>query len=297
MIYLFIVSLLWAPSFGLVKNYLGGVDSNFVAAVRIVLSLAIFVPFIRVGGIAPRRLLLLAGIGAVQFGFMYVLYLRSFTWLKSSEVALFTIFTPLLVTLTNDLLERRISWLFIATAGLAVVGTGVIQWTELERGGLLAGFLMMQLSNACFAVGQVLYRRVAPGTGRPDHQLMGILYLGATVVALAFAASSVDFGAIKNIAPVQWVVLGYLGVIASGVGFFLFNAGARRVDVGALAIFNNVKVPLAILASVLIFGEKVDAVRVIVGGAVIGLALALNEWAVRRRARNAVLPRLVKEST
>lgn len=297
MIYLFIVSLLWAPSFGLVKNYLGGVDSNFVAAVRIVLSLALFVPFIRVGGIAPRRLLLLAGIGAVQFGFMYVLYLRSFTWLKSSEVALFTIFTPLLVTLTNDVLERRISWLFIATAGLAVVGTGIIQWTELERGGLLAGFLMMQLSNACFAVGQVLYRRVAPGAGRPDHQLMGILYLGATVVALAFAASSVDFSAIRNISPVQWVVLGYLGVIASGVGFFLFNAGARRVDVGALAIFNNVKVPLAILASVLFFGERVDALRLIIGGAVIALALAINEWAVRCRARNAELLRLGKEST
>ena len=283
MIYLLIVSLLWAPSFGLVKNYLGGVDSNFVAAARIVLSLVLFAPFIRVGGIAPRRLLLLAGIGALQFGAMYVLYLRSFTWLKSSEVALFTIFTPLLVTLTSDLLERRISWLFIATAGLAVMGTGIIQWTELERGGLLAGFLMMQLSNACFAVGQVVYRKVAPGTGRADHQLMGVLYLGATVVAVGFAASSVNVGAVRSIAPLQWVVLGYLGLIASGVGFFLFNAGARRVDVGAMAIFNNVKVPLAILASVLIFGESVNWGRLIVGGAVIGMALAINEWAVRSR--------------
>lgn len=284
MLYLIIVSFLWAISFGLVGHYLVGVDSNFVAAARIVLSLAVFAPFIRVGGVERKRILMLAGIGAVQFGAMYVLYLRSFTLLKSPpQVALFTIFTPLLVTLTSDLLERRISWLFIATAGLAVFGTGIIYWTELNREGLLAGFLMMQLSNACFAVGQVLYRKVAPGAGRADHQLMGVLYLGATVVAVGFAAASVNFSAIKSIAPVQWLVLGYLGVIASGIGFFLFNAGARRVDVGALAIFNNVKVPLAILASVLIFGDRVNRPRLITGGIVIAMALAINEWVVRRR--------------
>jgi len=250
-----------------------------------VLSLIVFLPFVRVRGIATRQFVLLAGIGALQFGLMYVLYLKSFTWLKSSEVALFTIFTPLLVTLTNDLLERRISWLFIATAALAVVGTGIIQWTQLDRGGLLLGFLVMQLSNGCFAAGQVVYRKVAPALKLPDHQLMGILYIGATIIAAAFAATSADLGTITSLSLVQWVVLLYLGAIASGVGFFLFNAGARRVDVGALAIFNNIKVPLAILASVLIFGEGVDWPRLIIGGAVIGVALWINEAILRRRSR------------
>ena len=57
---------------------------------------------------------------------------------------------------------------------------------------------------------------------------------------------------------------------------FLFNAGARRVDVGTLAVFNNAKVPLAILASALVFGERVDWARLGVGGGVIGLALVLS---------------------
>ena len=88
---------------------------------------------------------------------------------------------------------------------------------------------------------------------------------------------SADVGTIARLSAGQWVVLVYLGAIASGIGFFLFNAGARQVDVGALAIFNNIKVPLAILASVLLFGEGVDWPRLIAGGIVI----AGGAWAQR----------------
>lgn len=283
MIYLILVSLLWAPSFGLVGQYLRGVDSNFVSAVRIVLSLLVFAPFVRVRGVGAAKLLSLMGLGAVQFGLMYLLYIRAFTWLPATEVALFTIFTPLYVTLIDDLLERRISWLFLATAALAVGGTAIIQWTQLHREGLLIGFAVMQLSNLCFALGQVLYRRVAPATGRKDHELMGLLYVGAAVVAASMAASSWDAAKVQQLSSSQWLVLLYLGAIASGVGFFLFNAGARRADVGALAICNNVKIPLAILCSVWVFHGKVDWPRLIVGGVIIAMALAVNEWMVSRR--------------
>ena len=42
-------------------------------------------------------------------------------------------------------------------------------------------------ANLCFALGQVLYRRAVPGTGRRDQDLMGLLYLGAALVAVAAA--------------------------------------------------------------------------------------------------------------
>ena len=270
MIYLIIVSLLWAPSFGLVAHYLKGVDPNFVAAIRIVLSLLVFAPLIRLRGVPPRQILMLLGLGALQFGLMYALYLQSFRWIRGVEAALFTIFTPLLVTLFNDLLQRRVSRLFLATAGLTVAGTAVIQWTELGRSGLLIGFILMQFSNACFALGQVLYRRLAPAIGKGDSQLMGTMYLGAAVVACTAAAFSFRPETLTSLSATQLIVLLYLGAIASGVGFFLFNAGARRTDVGALAIFNNVKIPLAVLASVLIFGDPVNWLRLLIGGVIIG---------------------------
>ena len=191
-------------------------------------------------------------------------------------MALFTIFTPLFVTLASDLLERRMSWMFLATASLAVLGTGICVWSRLGRAGLFRGFLLMQGANLCFALGQLLYRRMAPATGKRDRDLMGLLYLGAAAVAVATALPSIQWDQVLDMSLHQLLVLIYLGVVASGLGFFLFNAGARRTDIGTLAVFNNMKIPLAILASGLVFREAVDWPRLALGGAVIACALGLN---------------------
>jgi drug/metabolite transporter (DMT)-like permease len=276
------VSVLWALSFGLITR-VSALGAPFVAAVRTVLAAAVFLPFVRARGMGARQALGLAAIGALQFGIMYVLYFQSYRWLHASEVALFTIFTPLFVTFADGALARRLSWIFLATATLAVAGTGICLWTSLDRPGILLGFLLMQLSNACFALGQVLYRRAAPRTGRTDRELMGVLYAGAAVVALATALPGTRWDKVVQMTPGQAGILVYLGVVASGLGFFMFNAGARRTDVGTLAVLNNAKVPLAILASALVFGEKVDWGRTLAGGLVIAGALALNGWLARAR--------------
>jgi drug/metabolite transporter (DMT)-like permease len=283
MSFLLAVSILWALSFGLIAK-VSGLGATFVTAARTVLAVLVFLPFVRIRGLRGRVVLALAGVGALQFGLMYVLYIESYRWLHPAEVALFTIFTPLLVTLFNGLLARRLTWVFLATAGLAVAGTGICLWTSLDRPGLFRGFLLMQASNACFAMGQILYRRIAPGTGKADHQLMGVLYVGAAVVALAMALPAVRWDLVSAMTPGQLGILLYLGIVASGVGFFLFNAGARRTDVGTLAIFNNAKIPLAILASALVFHDSVDWVRLAAGGGVIAAALGLNGWLVRLKA-------------
>ena len=39
MVYLLVVSIIWAFSFGLIKNQLAGLDANFIAAARLLVSL------------------------------------------------------------------------------------------------------------------------------------------------------------------------------------------------------------------------------------------------------------------
>ena len=278
---LLIVSVLWALSFGLTAQ-VSGLGAPFVAAVRTVLAALVFLPFIDAKGLSGRQVLGFAGLGALQFGVMYLLYIAAFRWLRPSEVALFTIFTPLFVTLAGDLLERRFSWAVLGATALAVVGTGICVWNGWGRSGLIRGFLVVQASNLCFALGQVLYRRTASAAGRRDRDLMGLLFLGAAVVTVAVAAPSFDWGRLSVLSLRQAGVLLYLGLVASGLGFFLFNAGARRTDLGTLAIFNNAKIPLAILASGLVFREAVDWPRLAAGGAVIACALGWNRLAGAR---------------
>ena len=282
MLLLILVSFLWAFSFGLIKNALAGVDANFIAAFRLWVAFAVLLPFLRLKGMPRCTAFRLALAGAFQFGLMYLAYNYSFHYLQSYEVALFTIFTPLYVTLVNDALQRRLNGLHLVTAALAVVGTGIARGGGLLSGGDLWGFLLVQASNLCFAFGQVYYVRLmkdAPGV--TSRQVFGLLYLGGALVAGASAAVFTPWGQL-SLTTTQWGTLLYLGAVASGLGFFLWNMGARQVNTGALAIFNDLKIPLAVAVSLVFFGEQASLPHLLLGGAIGRGALGLNEWGVRR---------------
>ena len=106
--YLLVVTLLWAFSFSLIGEYLAGrVDSDFAVLARVAIAAVIFLPFTQWRGL-PRPLL--AGFwlaGALQFGITYICLYRSFTVLTVPEVLLFTVLTPIYVTLLDNALARR----------------------------------------------------------------------------------------------------------------------------------------------------------------------------------------------
>ena len=257
--WLILVSLLWAFSFGLIKTHLSGLDATMVATVRLALALLVFLPFLRPRKISLRPALLLALIGAVQFGLMYALYMSAFQFLQAHEVALFTIFTPLYITLFSALRERRLSLRRALATLLAIVGAGLILWRGTSSPQLLQGFFLVQLSNLCFALGQLAYKRLRPSIPNPhDAQLFGWLLLGGLLATGTWSFFSSDWAHVSASGP-QWLVLIYLGTIASGLGFFGWNRGVLQVNAGTLAVFNNLKIPLAVICSLLFFSARVEA--------------------------------------
>lgn len=273
---LLFVSFLWAFSPGLTKGLLVGVDSGFTAAARVGLAFLVFLPFLRLRGVRARTAFWLAGIGAVQFGLMYLAYNESLRHLQSYEVALFTLTTPIFVTLLADALDRTLRVRALLAALLAVAGAAVVT----VKGGLsidstLIGIALVQLSNAAFAIGQVLYRRVRlKHPGLIDYQVFGLLYAGAFAITLPFALAHNDFTSFA-LNPRQTLTLLYLGVLSSGIGFFLWNLGATRVSSGALAVMNNAKIPLMVACSLLFFGESANLPRLFIGGGLMVLAVWL----------------------
>lgn len=274
-------TLLWALSFGLVGRYLGGLDPNFVAAVRLGLALPLFLPLLRVRGLPAATLLGLAAIGAVQFGAMYVGYIAAYGFAAAHEVALYTVLTPIYVALVHDAYARRLDVKQLGLALLAAGGAAVIQHRE-DAGAAWVGFGLVQLANLCFAWGQVAYRRLR--RQRPeirDREVFALLYMGGLAVTVAAATASGGWASARELSAPQIAVLVYLGALASGVGFFLWNRGAVQVRAGALAVANNLKVPLGVLAALTIFGEQADLARLAAGG---GLMVAAAALASRARA-------------
>ena len=283
--YLLLVSVLWGFSFGLYREHLTGLDPNLVAFLRLLLALPVLLPFLRPSRIGGRHRWHLLLIGAAQFGLMYSALNFSYQFLYAWQVALFTVLTPIYVAILNDLREGRVQPFNSVMAMLAILGAMVITLRGESWGNFWLGFLILQVSNLCFAYGQVTYRTLRHGPLRhvKDHEVFAWLYLGGVAISLVTATLSGGWNQLPGITGKEWLVILYLGLIASGCCFFWWNKGATLTRVATLAVFNNLKIPVAILIAVWVFGERTDWSRLILGASIMILAAWLSERQHRRR--------------
>ena len=143
------------------------------------------------------------------------------------------------------------------------------------------GFLLMQFAGAAFAFGQVAYREwKIKNQDVSDLSIFGLLTIGGTLCVGCLSLPATEWE-ISKISADQWKAILYLGLVASGLGFFLWNKGASKTNAGTLAAFNNAVVPLAVLSSFFIFNEGKnfdgeDQIRLMIGSGLIGSALFLS---------------------
>ena len=275
--YLILVTVLWAFSFSLIGQYLAGqVDSDFAVLARVAIAAAVFIPFTRWRGLPWRLLGGLWLAGALQFGVTYLCLYRSFTVLTVPEVLLFTVLTPIYVTLLDDSLAKRFNPWALFAALFAVGGGVIIRFKHIE-GDYLIGFLLLQVANLTFAAGQVLCRQLLARypTGQPLHRFFGHFFLGALLLAVPSFLLFGDAGKLPQTA-VQWGVLGWMGLFATALGMFWWVKGSTLVDAGTLAIMNELHVPAGLLVNLLIWNRDADLKKLALGGSVIVASLWLN---------------------
>lgn len=278
--YLLIVTLIQALSFSLIGEYLAGqVDSYFAVLARVLIAGLVFLPLTRWRSLAAPFIRRMVLIGALQFGVTYVCLYLSFRVLTVPEVLLFTILTPVHVTLLQDALEKRFNGWALMAALVAVAGAAVIRFDGISA-HFLGGFLLLQVANFTYAAGQVLYKRLLarhPLSG-PHYQGFGYFFVGALLVALpAFLV----FGNPARLpaAPLQWGVLLFLGLVATAFGMYAWNKGASQVPAATLAVMNNLHVPVGLLLNLLVWNHNEPLGRLALGGSII----LLSVWISRRR--------------
>ena len=281
MLYLALVSVLWAFSFGLIGSILSDLDSSLVATLRLGCASLLFIPFLKSKKITKIDRLKLFICGFIQFGLMYVSYIKAFHYLPSHLVAVFSILTPLYVILIYDLLNRSLSPRYLLAAFLSVLGAASIQIDGIPEKDIWIGFGLMQISGICFAFGQVYYRGWKLRNFHvKDSEVYGLLALGGTICAVGFCTYSNEWNVLE-ISSEEWQAIGYLGFVATGLGFFLWNKGAALCNAGTLAVFNNALVPLAVLCSLFVFGEienssSIEMIHLFIGTCLIMIALGIS---------------------
>lgn len=281
--YLFTVALIQALSFSLIGVYLAGhVDSYVAVLIRVLVAGLVFIPLTRWRQVEPGFMRGMLLIGALQFGITYVCLYLSFKVLTVPEVLLFTILTPLHVTLIEDALNRRFNPWALVAALVAVLGAGVIRYDGLD-GEFLGGFLLLQLANFTYAAGQVLYKHLVARypSDLPHYRRFGYFFVGALIVVLP---ACLAFGNLSKLpdAPQQWLVLVFLGLCSTALAMYWWNKGACLVPVGTLAAMGNLHVPLGLLINLLIWNRHEDLGHLFIGGGIIVASIWISRLGTRR---------------
>lgn len=265
-------SLLWPLSFILIKGELTGIPSTQMAFIRTLLATTVFFILILIERTQSKSTLSvsvcskLSLLGFVQFGLMYIFYLKSFLFLGAHQVALLTLSTPLYVYFIGTVLEKRnlrLNILLVLLLNIAcclwalkLEGAWVTSWP---------GIAYIQLANFFFALGQSLVNtRMNLRRAITDHPQKSFFwqYLGA-FLGLGFYSVFDQFvmgAAIQwkmNLEQTQWLYLIYLGLVPTALAFFLWNRAATKVQLPILGLFNDLKIPLTLLLSALMLQESV----------------------------------------
>ena len=85
--------------------------------------------------------------------------------------------------------------------------------------------------------------------------------------------------------PLQWGILLWLGIVASGLGYLGWNLASKWVNTGQLAAMNNALIPAGILVNVLFWQHDTDWLRWLLGASLIVIAVILASRQQRNLSR------------
>ena len=269
MIFLIISTIIWAFSFSIIGNYLSSdIDPWSLSLIRVIISFLIFLPFIDLN-INKKRMVYIIGVGAIQIGFMYSFYLNAFSFISVEKILLFTIFTPIYVTIISDIFQKKIKNFFLFLSILSVIGSLIIRITAVQILDL-KGFILIQGANFSFALGQVLYKRYIKNNSKLDYNLneFGYFYFGAIIIASLGSLIMIDSLSYPK-STTQWLLVLWLGAIASGLGYYFWNRGSVLVNNGTLAVMNNLVIPLGLFIEIAFFSKLINVTNYIIGALII----------------------------
>jgi len=261
---------------------MAGLDSYFAVFVRICLAALLFLPFTKFKNVPFKLKYTLMFIGATQIGIMYLFMYHAYHYLSVPEVLLFSVFTPLYVTLAYDALSRKFNPLYLISAAVAVIGAYIIRYQNISE-SYIFGFILMQLANIVFAIGQCWYKYTLekfPQYRDKQLNIFGYFHFGA------FFITGIAFLCFGNFAQtttslLQKGVLIWLGFVVSGIGYLLWNKGATKADSGILAIMNNALIPAGLIVNILFWNKIDNYVTFLSGTAVLAFSMYLHHKIMR----------------
>lgn len=291
MLLLLIPMLVWGSTFMVTKELIALWPPYTLAFVRVTFGTLVLLPLAisrhRKGVQLPWRTLWLMGLLGVAL--YYLVFNMALVYVSASQGALVQASIPAMTALVAVLWLREratgLRWLGIAMsiAGVLIVFSG----SAAENGeSSRFGTLLMFASVISWALYTALAKRV---TGF-DSLVVTVAVMGTGAILLLPAAGYEVISAhlagegLRSLPLLSWLSLLYLGVVASGVAYLLYNTSLQHLDASAVGVFTNLIPIVGVLTGVIVLGEPLS-MRAIVGG----LVVMLGVWITSRSERPAAV--------
>ncbi len=205
-------------------------------------------------------------IGVFEFAGTYLLYTWSLKFLPSGVIGTLTLMTPVLTYIVGtvagiDKLRLKAGFalaLSLIGGALCLPLAAIFNNFHLENQALWGTGLILA-SNLCFAIGNVaithLEMRRKWNNALTFHgQFIGFILAGTVLVFNeGFPKLEMSKFKIQN-----WILPLYLGLVATGLGFFLWNWGVQKVSATKATLVGNLKGPISVLIGCVLLQEHVS---------------------------------------
>ena len=274
-----VTSMVIFGTIGLFKRFVP-VTSGELALYRAVLAAVLLVgvllvtrqkiPFKAIGKQIP--LLLLSG---AAMGVNWMLLFEAY---DHTSVALGTIsyyFAPVIVTLLCPLLFRerltakQILCFLISTAGLVIITFAAEQGGEVEGRNDLVGILF-GLGAAVFYATVILLNKFIKGVEGLHRTLLQFLAAIVTLTPYVALTSGVTLGGMD---ATGWACLLIVGLVHTGLAYVLYFPSIKELPGQKAAILSYIDPLVAVIVSVLILREPMNAWQWIGGAMILGATL------------------------
>ena len=262
-------TLIWSFSFSIIGNVISSaVDSWSLAFYRSFLGFIFFLPWIKKSKISKYQFKLIP-IGALQIGLMYIFYLSAFNFTTVPRVLLFTTTTPLFIAITDSFVTKKLRTSIYLLAFFSTIGALIIRTTYFDHDDLM-GFLLIQCANICFAFGQILYKtlKMKNNDNTNIYSDFAFFFFGALLVSCGGLLIS-PYSLSLSLGIIDVIAILWLGIFATGLGYFMWNRGTVGVSSSTLAVTNNLVIPLGLFVEILFFNSNSRLELLMIGACII----------------------------
>jgi len=275
------VMIIWGSTFVITKAAIVAFPPLTLAFVRVAIGalvlLPIALPRLRKDS-APLPWKLIAAMALVGVTLYYVLFNSSLSHTSASQGALVQSSIPALTALIamawlrEPATRARLVGISLSVVGVLVVFAGSEDRSSAAAPAPMLGNLLMFASVICWGWYTALAKRVA----KFDSIVVTtcVTAIGAALL-LPLAVFELWGRELPRPGAVAWAGVLYLGVLASGAGYLLYNYALKHMAASQVGVFTNLIPIVGVLTGVIALGEPLGW-QAIAGGVLVMIGVGIT---------------------